>query len=237
MGHPLTDANQVVYAAEVHFCKDFCPSQDLVGRRNQRANRKSKDEYVFNMPSAHLKKKSQISMSKKSFSQRLTLSRWRGARCGWEGEPALEGPKDESVCQFWVNDYWWLSSRKTVLRKEWVVGVHVTEISSKHQGLRAQSGYRFWNNIPINQSELRDNLTGNVKFSLTTRCFYTLDIQSWFPSEFRDKLWLGLGLGVGVGIGLGQAWAEHRQHSTDQYFNGYKETIEDAGEQRSTRVN
>lgn len=30
---------------------------------------------------------------------------------------------------------------KTVLRKEQVLGVQMTEISSKHQGLRAQSGH------------------------------------------------------------------------------------------------
>lgn len=31
---------------------------------------------------------------------------------------------------------------KTVLRKELVLGLQVTEISSKHQGLKAQSGSR-----------------------------------------------------------------------------------------------
>ncbi len=30
----------------------------------------------------------------------------------------------------------------------------------------------------------------------------TLVIHLSFPSDFRDKLWVGLGLGVGIGLGL-----------------------------------
>ncbi len=50
-----------------------------------------------------------------------------------------------------------------------------------------------WNNIPINQSQLRDTFTGNVCFRITTRvrCFCTLVIQLSFPSDFWDKLWVG----------------------------------------------
>ncbi len=61
-----------------------------------------------------------------------------------------------------------------------------------------------WNNIPINQSELRVNFSGNISCSLTirVRCFYTLVNQLSFPTDFRNKLWVGLGLGVGIGLSL-----------------------------------
>jgi len=54
-----------------------------------------------------------------------------------------------------------------------------------------------WNNIPINQSDLREKLTVYVKFMLTTRvrCFYTSVIHLSFPSYFRDKLGLGMRMG------------------------------------------
>ncbi len=60
-----------------------------------------------------------------------------------------------------------------------------------------------WNNIPINQSELRDNFSGNICFRLMirVRCFYTL-VNQLFHTDFRNKLWVGLGLGVGIGLSL-----------------------------------
>ncbi len=75
-----------------------------------------------------------------------------------------------------------------------------------------------WNNIPINQSELRDKITGNVNCSLTTRvmCFYILVIQPSFPSDFRDELWVGLGLGFvfqqkKFDPGICLTWQNHMQ--------------------------
>ncbi len=61
-----------------------------------------------------------------------------------------------------------------------------------------------WNNIPINQSELRDTFSGNICFRLMirVRCFYTLVNQLSFHTNFRNKLWVGLGLGVGIGLSL-----------------------------------
>ncbi len=61
-----------------------------------------------------------------------------------------------------------------------------------------------WNNIPINQSELKDNFSGNICFRLTirVRCFYTLVNQLSFHTDFRNKLWVGLGLGVGIWLSL-----------------------------------
>jgi len=46
----------------------------------------------------------------------------------------------------------------------------------------------FWINIQINQSDVRDKFTVYIKFRLYN--------QVWvlFPSDFRDKLWVGLGL-------------------------------------------
>ncbi len=61
-----------------------------------------------------------------------------------------------------------------------------------------------WINIPINQSELRDNFSGNICFRLTikVRCFYTLVNQLSFHTDFRNRLWVGLGVGVGIGLNL-----------------------------------
>ncbi len=52
-----------------------------------------------------------------------------------------------------------------------------------------------------NQSESRDNFSGNICFRLKirVRCFYTFVNQLSFPTDFRNKLWVGLGLGVGMG--------------------------------------
>ncbi len=56
------------------------------------------------------------------------------------------------------------------------------------------------NNIPINQSELRDNFSENICFSLTirARCFYITVNQLQFPTDFRNTLWLGLGIGLSL---------------------------------------
>uniref|UniRef100_A0A8C1GQ99 PAR14-like first RRM domain-containing protein n=1 Tax=Cyprinus carpio TaxID=7962 RepID=A0A8C1GQ99_CYPCA len=48
------------------------------------------------------------------------------------------------------------------------------------------------------------NFSGNICFRLTIRIrrFYTLVNQILFPTDFRNKLWVGLGLGVGIGLNL-----------------------------------
>ncbi len=59
-------------------------------------------------------------------------------------------------------------------------------------------------NITINQSEMRYNFSGNICFRLMIRvsCFYALVNQLSFPTDFRNKLWVGLGLGAGIGLSL-----------------------------------
>ncbi len=52
-----------------------------------------------------------------------------------------------------------------------------------------------WINILINQSELRDNFSENIclRHIIRVRCFYTFVNQLSFPTDFRNKLWVGLG--------------------------------------------
>jgi len=54
-----------------------------------------------------------------------------------------------------------------------------------------------WNNIPINQSDLRDKFTIYIKFRLTTSV-----IPLSLFSDFRDNLRVELGLGVGKGLSI-----------------------------------
>ncbi len=72
---------------------------------------------------------------------------------------------------------------------------------TKYNMFQDQQGCWSWNNITINQSELRYNFSGNICFWLTirVRCFYTLVNLLSFPTDFRNK---GLGLGVGIGLSL-----------------------------------
>jgi len=50
-----------------------------------------------------------------------------------------------------------------------------------------------WNNIPINQSDLREKFAVYVKFRVTTSADWVLRHQCYspFPSDFRDILWDG----------------------------------------------
>jgi len=50
-----------------------------------------------------------------------------------------------------------------------------------------------WNNIPINQSDLKEKFAVYVKFRVTTSADWVLRHQCYspFPSDFRDILWDG----------------------------------------------